>query len=60
MAAKQPPDPTHIIQEPTPPESDPPVDWNDRFALQVWMAFFLLVICFALLNYLVGFFRPGH
>jgi len=37
--------------------NDSGTDWNDRFAFQVWLIFFMLTLCISLVNYLVGFFR---
>ena len=39
------------------PPGDPGEDWNYRFAMQVWVVFFLLTLCFALLSYLVTLVR---
>ncbi len=48
-----PTDPTVTPPDPVPPE--PPTGSGDRLAFQVWVIMFLLVICVALLKFILGY-----
>lgn len=40
------------------PEANPPYSRSDSILFQSWLILFLLVICFALVNYLISYI-PG-